>query len=326
MKKEEPASKKRGKNKEIEYLWKVSTDDKLQFWNKESSQRYLTNPTPGLPIPPARGKVAGAKILAPELGSLDPLARNGVVSAGIALQRSGYYHYRKPEKYHVVLYSLGGSLKVRYDGRERLLKKGMYMFIPIGCKSDECVNLSFSEILWFNIKDSPGWRSDFGTDIRLGKSEFFSQMLSFAHAYDYLIYSSNKRDLCLLDLAASCMMRIIRLEARSGRMACDIDKSVEKVVLKVRKHPDKNWESNRMAQEVGCSRRAFERACISGFGMSFAKIVLVARMEMAKSLLSDGGLPLDSVAKKTGYSTGFALSKAFKRYYGLSPRRFFGDF
>jgi AraC-like DNA-binding protein len=32
-------------------------------------------------------------------------------------------------------------------------------------------------------------------------------------------------------------------------------------------------------------------------------------------------LTLDSIAELSGYSTGFALSKAFQRVYGISPRR-----
>ena len=34
----------------------------------------------------------------------------------------------------------------------------------------------------------------------------------------------------------------------------------------------------------------------------------------------DGNLVLDTVARRVGYGSGFALSNAFKRVHGISPR------
>lgn len=322
MKKTSKRSCKKSGRDSVEYLWKVSSDEKLQFWNRESSQRYLTNPTPWLPVSAARGKVKGAKISAPELGSYDPLVQRGVVSAGVALHCSGYYHYRKAEKYHVALYAIGGAFKVKFGGQTHILKKGMFMLIPRGCRSDESVAEKKSEILWFNIKDSAVWKADFGSDIKLGKSKYFQQILSFSSLYESMIYNTSSRDAFLLDMLSACILRTIQLEARAGIDTYNIAKSVENAVLGVRRNPNADWSCKNAASKAGFTAAAFDRQCICAYGMRFAKIVYLARMDRAKELLARGDLSLADIASKTGYSTAFALSKAFKRHFGMPPCRF----
>ena len=45
------------------------------------------------------------------------------------------------------------------------------------------------------------------------------------------------------------------------------------------------------------------------------------KMELVKDLLLEG-LSLDKIAARINYSSAFALSKAFKNYFGVSPREF----
>jgi AraC-like DNA-binding protein len=44
------------------------------------------------------------------------------------------------------------------------------------------------------------------------------------------------------------------------------------------------------------------------------------RLALAADLLREPGATLAAVARQVGYSTPFALSTAFKREYGVSPR------
>jgi AraC-like DNA-binding protein len=44
------------------------------------------------------------------------------------------------------------------------------------------------------------------------------------------------------------------------------------------------------------------------------------RLALAADLVREPGATLETVARRVGYSTAFALSTAFKRQYGLSPR------
>lgn len=46
----------------------------------------------------------------------------------------------------------------------------------------------------------------------------------------------------------------------------------------------------------------------------------VQRLDYAKSFVMDNQLTLEQIAEKTNFSSAFALSKAFKKHYGTSPR------
>lgn len=46
------------------------------------------------------------------------------------------------------------------------------------------------------------------------------------------------------------------------------------------------------------------------------------RITLAADLLRDPGATIASVARRVGYASPFALSTAFKRVRGVSPRQF----
>jgi len=49
------------------------------------------------------------------------------------------------------------------------------------------------------------------------------------------------------------------------------------------------------------------------------------RMEEAATLLESGDEPISEVASRVGYEAASAFSKAFGRYYGVSPGRYRAD-
>jgi AraC-like DNA-binding protein len=44
------------------------------------------------------------------------------------------------------------------------------------------------------------------------------------------------------------------------------------------------------------------------------------RLDVAKSLIEEGGLSLTQIAEKLNYATPYSLSKAFKNRFKISPR------
>lgn len=57
-------------------------------------------------------------------------------------------------------------------------------------------------------------------------------------------------------------------------------------------------------------------------GKTFSEIVLDQRMERAVALLNGTNLPVSEVASLLGYSNSSNFYKAFREYYGASPREF----
>ena len=74
-----------------------------------------------------------------------------------------------------------------------------------------------------------------------------------------------------------------------------------------------------LAAEFGCSVSSLSHRYRQRTGRSIMQRRMELRLGQAASLL-DTGLPLEQIAALTGFSSGFHLSRAFKQFYGVSPR------
>lgn len=65
----------------------------------------------------------------------------------------------------------------------------------------------------------------------------------------------------------------------------------------------------------------FNRLMRQVYGMSTSAMLAKIRLDKALTLMRGTAMTLERIAQLTGYSSGFALSKAFRRVHGDSPRR-----
>lgn len=82
-------------------------------------------------------------------------------------------------------------------------------------------------------------------------------------------------------------------------------------------HP---WTIEELARRAPMSRAAFARRFTALVGEPPMTFLTRWRLALAADMLDDRDTTLDMVARRVGYSTPFALSTAFKREYGVSPR------
>jgi AraC-like DNA-binding protein len=85
-------------------------------------------------------------------------------------------------------------------------------------------------------------------------------------------------------------------------------------------HPEHPWTVAELAGRVGVSRASFARRFTDLVGEPPMAFVTSWRLALAADLLLDPDLTIAAVARKVGYATPFALSAAFKRERGISPR------
>ncbi len=74
-----------------------------------------------------------------------------------------------------------------------------------------------------------------------------------------------------------------------------------------------------LSRWAGLNRRKLTEGFKSLFGSTVYEYLLVQRMYQAKLLL-DKGETIAAISEKVGYSEQGSFSRAFKRYYGVSPR------
>lgn len=84
-------------------------------------------------------------------------------------------------------------------------------------------------------------------------------------------------------------------------------------------HP---WTVASLAAATGMSRAALARRFTALVGEPPMAFLTGWRLTLAADLLREPGATIGSVAAQVGYSSPFALSTAFKRERGISPRDF----
>jgi len=83
--------------------------------------------------------------------------------------------------------------------------------------------------------------------------------------------------------------------------------------------PEKDWTLEWLADMAGMSRTTFANVFRDVVGVTPGNYLSRWRLTLAKGLLSQG-TPLKGVAQAVGYASPAALSRAYARQFGLSPR------
>jgi AraC-like DNA-binding protein len=86
-------------------------------------------------------------------------------------------------------------------------------------------------------------------------------------------------------------------------------------------NPAQPWTVASLARETGVSRAALARRFHELVGEPPMSFLTGWRIALAADLLLEPGATIGSVANQVGYSTPFALSTAFKRLRGISPKQ-----
>ncbi|MEV0203262.1 AraC family transcriptional regulator [Nonomuraea sp. NPDC050691] len=97
------------------------------------------------------------------------------------------------------------------------------------------------------------------------------------------------------------------------------DPAVAPALAAIHDTPSAPWTVESLAVRSGLSRAAFARRFTTLVGEPPMAYLTRWRMTLAAKLLRDSDVPLLTVAARTGYSTEFALARAFKREYGIAP-------
>ncbi len=86
--------------------------------------------------------------------------------------------------------------------------------------------------------------------------------------------------------------------------------------------PERPWTVADLARATGASRAALARRFTDLVGEPPMTFLTGWRIALAADLLREPGATVGSVAPRVGYGSAFALSAAFKRLRGVSPREY----
>jgi AraC-like DNA-binding protein len=99
------------------------------------------------------------------------------------------------------------------------------------------------------------------------------------------------------------------------------DSVVGKALRMLHNNPAHPWTVAELAAECGVSRASLARRFTDLVGEPPMSFLTGWRLALAADLLRESDATVGAVAHKVGYGSPFALSTAFKRVHGISPRQ-----
>jgi AraC-like DNA-binding protein len=98
------------------------------------------------------------------------------------------------------------------------------------------------------------------------------------------------------------------------------DEAIGSTVKLIHNEPTRRWTVVELASEAGMSRAAYARRFAEIVGEPPVTYLTNWRLTLAADLLREPSATVGSVADQVGYASPYALSAAFKRVRGVSPR------
>jgi len=126
-----------------------------------------------------------------------------------------------------------------------------------------------------------------------------------------------------------CEVVVIRLlrhliedgEAKVGLIAGLADPNLSRAIVAMHDRPERNWRLEELAEIAAMSRTHFANRFRDVVRATPGEYLSNWRLTLARLAIA-GGAPVNVTAEKTGFSSSAALSRAFTRRYGMSPRQF----
>ncbi|TQF73332.1 AraC family transcriptional regulator [Rhodococcus spelaei] len=100
------------------------------------------------------------------------------------------------------------------------------------------------------------------------------------------------------------------------------DDVIGPALRRLQNNPAHPWTVASLASEVGVSRASLARRFTELVGEPPMSYLTGWRLTLAADLLRTPEATIGAVARKVGYGSSFALSAAFKRVHGMSPREY----
>ncbi|MEY9943638.1 AraC-like DNA-binding protein [Kitasatospora sp. GAS1066B] len=127
----------------------------------------------------------------------------------------------------------------------------------------------------------------------------------------------------LLDLLLVYLVRAWMAESDgTGWSAALADPVVADALRALHEAPEHAWSNELLAARVGVSRATLARRFTALVGRAPMAYLAWWRMTTAATMLRDTQAPIDTIARRVGYGSPYALSHAFNRAFGTTPGRY----
>jgi AraC-like DNA-binding protein len=250
-----------------------------------------------------------------------------IAMMGVSRLKGNYIVCRmRTYQWHVLIYIRKGDLYFRNDAIKnspmRKHEAGTLLFLPAHSiytygSADKL------ELTWFHLNpDAATWHFLNGIGICHEVAEEDKQFRSLI----MLLYREHtlgvQQDSNICYHTGKLIEHMLVRKLKSLFNETEAMRKIRKLFESIELSLNKNWTVCEMAKQCGISQSALFMLSQQCFGQSPIARLETLRMTVAANLLNNSELKLDAIASMVGLSTGFSLSRAFKRFHGLSPREY----
>ncbi len=108
-------------------------------------------------------------------------------------------------------------------------------------------------------------------------------------------------------------------KGQTGWLAGLRDPYVARALALLHRDVTRDWNVDELSRQVGLSRSALAERFLQLIGMPLMHYLANWRMQLASQKLRDTSASLAQIADSVGYSSEAALSRAFKKAFGIAP-------
>ena len=246
---------------------------------------------------------------------------HSVTLSGISDLAGGYRVNRTSPSFHLLLHLTSGTLQVETPDGGGTADGGTTVFLPAGRPQRYFSDQPFS-MVWFHLRpEAAEWRAISCDSPRIFRSRPLEALPALAGTI-HREGSPLSGDPVLLKLACQLVQRLLVRELSRDAAGADLRRRLGKsfdLAFRRLSHP---WNIAELAAAAGVSGSYFFAAVRKVYGKSPGTILTEARLTAAAGMLRSTGYKLELIAELTGFGSGFALSRAFRRIYGISPGRY----
>ncbi len=229
------------------------------------------------------------------------------LSIGTELHSVGWIN-RPPMNFYLIHYVLRGEGTLTTDSGTYELKKNTIFIIKSGERASYTANPdSKFNYIWIEFDGALAKKFDDLPTVTKIKTDIFDRMLMCSN------YASTMEEY-LTGLLFELYAELFHLNA-------DEDSHIAKVKDYIQLHYSEQLNVEDIAARIGLNRKYLSAIFKESTGVTIKQYIINVRMEHSKTLLRDG-YSVTETSGLVGYSDPFVFSKAFKNYYGLSPKEY----
>lgn len=243
----------------------------------------------------------------------------GIELSGISDLTDGYRISRKNCPFSVLICTLEGRGICLHEGEEFQLGPGDIFFSGIG--NHHLYRSSGRwKILWFHLDSRFRSFPDPSFFIRTNKGDPIESLYQTAETY--LRESRGAMDRQILRAAGDLiflMIQRILVPTANGQARSRDERVIDRLRREIGRDISRDWTVEDLAEVVSIAPSYLFRITGRVINQTPMALVKVMRMELAVLLLNQSDYPLKLIAERIGYSSSYSFSKAFKKFYGISP-------